>query len=298
MQMPFVLIVEDERDIAGYHTELALNGQAALERLATGQPDIVLLDLSLPRTSGGTVLRTMKNDPRLKHVPVIVITGHSAMSDTLPVEPELVMHKPVSPEQLIALVDRVRPKVNREMTTPLKRAPWDEASGTYTRSFFERRLEAAVRSMQENGQTLFAVLGVRPGCYDSLRARQGEAGADQFLREFAMTIKSCIRPTDTLSRFDGERFFILVEQAPRLDIPSMIASRLEQKLQAYGAGNGAGPLPYSIGVLLCDAQYKSAGAIVRDADAALKRATSAGAETCMVFDRKALRGDATASTDN
>ena len=68
MEKPFVLIVEDERDIAalfrhvmdlaGYHTEIASNGQLAMERLATCVPDIVLLDLSLPGISGVNILHS------------------------------------------------------------------------------------------------------------------------------------------------------------------------------------------------------------------------------------------------
>ena len=203
------------------------------------------------------------------------------------------MLKPVSPEQLIALVDRVRPKVNREMTTPLRNAPWDDASGTYTRTFFIHRLEAAVRSMQESGQTLFAVLGISPGRYEALLSEHGEGPANQFLREFAIAIKGCIRPTDTFSRFDHEHFFILVEQAPGLHIPTLIAARLEARLQTFGSANGAGPLPYSIGVLLCDSRYKNAGEIEGDANAALKLAVAAGARSCMVFDRDSLRKDTT-----
>src|SRR5512136_270791 len=109
MEKPFVLIVEDERDIAalfrhvmdlaGYRTEVASNGKLALERLATCEPAVVLLDLSLPGISGVNVLQRMRVDERLKHVPVVVVTAYAELADSMAVEPDLVMLKPVSAVQ-------------------------------------------------------------------------------------------------------------------------------------------------------------------------------------------------------
>ena len=80
MEKPFALIVEDDRDIvalfrhvmdlAGYHTEILLNGKAAADYMAHSRPDIVLLDLGLPGMSGADILVTMHADERLKDVPV------------------------------------------------------------------------------------------------------------------------------------------------------------------------------------------------------------------------------------
>ena len=80
MDKPFALLIEDDRDIAalfrhvldmaGYHTEIALNGLEAMEMLSSGTPDIVLLDLQLPGVSGVDILKKMRADERLKTVPV------------------------------------------------------------------------------------------------------------------------------------------------------------------------------------------------------------------------------------
>ena len=84
---PSALIVEDDRDIvalfrhvldlAGYRTEIALHGKAAVEYLAQSTPDIVLLDLNLPGVSGSEILVMMDADERLKSIPVVVITAHA-----------------------------------------------------------------------------------------------------------------------------------------------------------------------------------------------------------------------------
>ena len=59
----------------GYHMECALDGQVALDILSERAPDLVLLDLMLPRVSGADVLKFMQADPRLTTVPVIIFSN-------------------------------------------------------------------------------------------------------------------------------------------------------------------------------------------------------------------------------
>ena len=118
MNKPIALIVEDDRDIvalfrhvldiAGYQTEIVLDGKDAMERLATMRPHIVLLDLQLPRVSGLEIMEYMRSDERLKRVPVVVITAYAPLSESLPVEPDLLLLKPVDIAQLSNLVQRLQ----------------------------------------------------------------------------------------------------------------------------------------------------------------------------------------------
>jgi diguanylate cyclase (GGDEF)-like protein len=302
MSKPFVLIVEDERDIAalfrhlmdmaGYRTEIAANGTLALERLSNVHPDIVLLDLSLPRTTGDIVLQQMRADERLRDVPVIVITAHYELARELAVEPDLLMLKPVSSQQLIALVDRLRRDRLHIEAAPLDGVPLDAVTGLYNRSFFLYRLDSALRSMQENGQALFAVLSITPDRYEDILREQGEQAADDFLRSLAASLKACVRPTDTIARFEADRFFILIEQAPGLRIPDMIAARIQNRIDFGPAAVMAGGAPCNIGILLCDKRYEDAGAILRDGSIACKRAVDAGHGACLTFDHDSVRGAA------
>jgi CheY-like chemotaxis protein len=137
MEKPFALIIEDDRDIAalfrhvldiaGYHTEIEMHGKEAMKHLDSVRPDIVLLDLHLPGVSGVQILEQMRADERLKSVPVVVVTAYSRDADSLPLEPDLVLLKPVNLEQLSNLVQRLR-------TTPgsLREPPWDEPTHLYS----------------------------------------------------------------------------------------------------------------------------------------------------------------------
>jgi diguanylate cyclase (GGDEF)-like protein len=302
METPFVLIVEDERDIAalfrhvmdlaGYRTEIAANGRVALERLATCRPDVVLLDLSLPGISGVNVLQRMRVDERLMGVPVVVVTAYSELAETLAVEPDLVMMKPVSAVQLTDLVQRLARDSRGIKTAPLEIDPWDEVTGLYNRAFFLHRLDSSLRGLKEKGQTLFAVLTLSPDRYELINHESGLRHANDFAHALGQLIQTCVRPTDTIARFDADRFLILIEQAPGLAIPDMIAGRIQQRLRTGSPEGSSGLFLSSIGVLLCDGRYNDVNEIVRDATAAYSRARAAGPGSCLTFDHDSVQAGA------
>jgi DNA-binding response OmpR family regulator len=83
-----VLIVEDEMSMqralksrlegAGYDVRTAADGEKAMATMAEKLPDLVLLDLIMPKIDGITVLRQMKADEGLKNVPVVILTNLSS----------------------------------------------------------------------------------------------------------------------------------------------------------------------------------------------------------------------------
>jgi two-component system cell cycle response regulator DivK len=88
--MKTILIVEDielNRELLAqlledeYGLAFAADGIAALERAAQARPDLILMDLSLPRMDGWEATRRLKADRELAHIPVIVLTAHAMRGD-------------------------------------------------------------------------------------------------------------------------------------------------------------------------------------------------------------------------
>jgi CheY-like chemotaxis protein len=88
--MKKVLIVEDveiNTDLLiqlledDYQLVTAADGAAGLEAARRERPDIILLDLSLPVIDGWEVTRRLKDDPALRHIPVIALTAHAMSGD-------------------------------------------------------------------------------------------------------------------------------------------------------------------------------------------------------------------------
>jgi len=113
-----VLIAEDEPHIVeslsfvlereGFAVRAALDGEAALRELRASAPDLLILDLMLPRMNGFELLKVAKADPALKSIPVIVLTAKGQAQDRRMVDEigaEGFMTKPFSNREI---VERVR----------------------------------------------------------------------------------------------------------------------------------------------------------------------------------------------
>ena len=82
-----ILIVDDELDMItfiseiledhGYTSISAKDGVEGLEALRRENPDLVLLDLMMPKKSGITMFQELRKDPNLSHIPVVIVTGIS-----------------------------------------------------------------------------------------------------------------------------------------------------------------------------------------------------------------------------
>jgi diguanylate cyclase (GGDEF)-like protein len=286
---PFALIIDDERDIAalfrhvldmaGFQTEIAFHGQDAVERLSNSQPDIVLLDLNLPGVSGSEILEMIRKDNRLDHTKVIVITGHAHIAGGLSVQPDLVLLKPVSIDQLTSLVDRIILSEKSPKAIPLRQKPLDNRTGLYNQSFFLNRLESSLRQSREIDSYLFTVLLFN---LERIKKTGNHASSYQWesvLHEMSGWLRRILRPTDTIARFDPDTFYILIENVPNGEIAVRIANRIQEILNQNvpDIGNKI-KLPIRIGILLCDSGYENVDIVLSDARYALSLANAQGEE--------------------
>ena len=80
-----ILLVEDDPMVVkmyqrklnfeGFDLDLAYNGEEGLESLAKSRPDIILLDVMMPKMNGFEMLKIVKADPALKDIPVVILTN-------------------------------------------------------------------------------------------------------------------------------------------------------------------------------------------------------------------------------
>ena len=112
-ESPNILVVEDDEDarealvallqMKGYHAVPAGNGREALDYLDQGPaPDLIILDLWMPVMDGWQFRSEQTRNPRLAHIPVIVVT---ALSDRADVDANEIIIKPVDVERLLTTVD-------------------------------------------------------------------------------------------------------------------------------------------------------------------------------------------------
>ncbi len=98
---------------AGYETLEASNGEEAMEQVLKNHPDLITLDITMPEMTGVKTYRTLKEDARLKAIPVIIVTGVAhefkqfISTRTQVPPPEGYLEKPVKPEELLTEVKRL-----------------------------------------------------------------------------------------------------------------------------------------------------------------------------------------------
>lgn len=118
MNLPLAFIIEDDPVIseifsravqdAGFRTIAILDGAVAAERLGQEVPDIVLLDLHLPNVSGKDILKAIRNDKRLTHTRVIIVSADAFQSEYLGEQADLVLIKPIGFVQLREMAARLK----------------------------------------------------------------------------------------------------------------------------------------------------------------------------------------------
>ena len=124
-----ILVVDDERDVCAYLSRLlqehgytvtcATDGEAAERSVKKQAPDLITLDLSMPKMSGVRFYRDIKADPALKRIPVIFVTavsgpgGNAADAERfystrrqVP-PPDGFIAKPIDPEETLGLVQKL-----------------------------------------------------------------------------------------------------------------------------------------------------------------------------------------------
>lgn len=124
-----ILVVDDDPDVRMFnvtvveesgHTPIeAANGEEGLNLLRKHKPDLVLLDVLMPKQSGIRLYRELKTDKALKNIPVVILSGIAKRTflrsqkaltefggEAVP-EPEVYLEKPVEPEELADTIKNI-----------------------------------------------------------------------------------------------------------------------------------------------------------------------------------------------
>ena len=118
--MPRILLVEDQemnRDMLsrrltkrGYDIDIAVDGAEGIEKARSGNPDLILMDMSLPVIDGWEATRTLKADAATSSIPVIALTAHAMSTDrekALAAGCDGYETKPVELPRLIEAIEKV-----------------------------------------------------------------------------------------------------------------------------------------------------------------------------------------------
>jgi diguanylate cyclase (GGDEF)-like protein len=201
----------------GYTVKEAADGEQALDGARDFLPDVILLDIDMPRLNGFEVLGHLKEDESLREVPVVFITGRTTADDVvkgLDLGAHDYLRKPFEAAELAARVhaamrikhlqDDLR-KVNTELS---RQAMTDGLTGLANRRALDDALERACSRSARHATNLCLML-VDVDHFKRINDDHGHQAGDEALVSLGDRLRERLRTEDLLGRWGGEEFMII-----------------------------------------------------------------------------------------
>ena len=244
-----ILVVDDDehtrfllRDLCesmGFRVTQAEDGQAAVERIGDSTPDLVLLDLMMPRRDGFSVLRWLREEQGRQDLPVIILTAMGEMDGKIRGMELGADDYITKPFKLVELQTRinsalmVREYRRRLMAAEEELAQFralDPVTGAGTYSQLKASLDSELARSRRYGRPVACLLFGFDD-YQSLRYQLGRDACDGYLAAIVRDLRTCLRGADRLFRVDTDQFVALL---PETDLKGarVVAGRLVDSIRA------------------------------------------------------------------
>jgi two-component system cell cycle response regulator len=306
-----ILIVDDHEDNVellkarleswGYGTESAGDGEEALQKVESAPPDLILLDVMMPKIDGIEVARRVKSNENLPFIPIIMQTALDATENKvegLEAGADDYITKPIDFAELRARltsmlrIKRLQEELEereRQLLEANERLRHMSQTDALTGLDNRRNLEERIEEMFEHAKRLnepFSCVMCDLDRFKSVNDTYGHQAGDAVLKQFAKILRNEVREIDRAGRFGGEEFMLLLPGTV-LDAAVTFAERVRKQIEAHtftfdgttiqrtaSIGVSAWPHP----------RIKDCDALVRAADGALYVAKETGRNRVVRFD--------------
>ncbi|MFK7766054.1 MAG: putative bifunctional diguanylate cyclase/phosphodiesterase [Mariniblastus sp.] len=253
----------------------------AIDIVNSQQIDVVLLDLHLIETDG---LETLKQFIKQStDIAVVVLTGstddHVAMQAIEAGAQDFIRKSDIGNPWLHRCLENAMKR--HELQQELKKLSFrDSLTCLPNRVAFENRLESSFDQYDDSSESNFTVVFIDLDEFKLINDCYGHTEGDRVLVEFANRVKSCVRSTDTVARFGGDEFVVLLNSISSDSDISKFISRLNSVLEKPLTVDGHDVfLSASVGYVSSCGRYSEFKHMLRDADTAMYEAKKAGKRT-------------------
>lgn len=279
-----VLVVEDSKTAAamiqrtlsegGMQATVIHDPGAVLDSLAQHNPDLVLMDMHMPRCNGVEVTRVLRQHPEFLSTPVVYLSGDADVAlqvDALRLGGDHFLTKPFNPVMLNAVI---KSKIERYRALR-KHMVCDSLTGLLNHTTCKQRIDGLVLSgLREEQQ--FCVAMVDIDHFKRVNDTWGHPAGDQVIRSMAWLLKQRLRGTDVVGRYGGEEFVVMLPGSALAEARQLLdAIRQDFGCIVHEAAGQRFQCSFSAGVAQW-ANGESADAVLNRADALLYQAKTAG----------------------
>jgi diguanylate cyclase (GGDEF)-like protein len=165
-------------------------------------------------------------------------------------------------------------------------AEHDILTGLHNRAAFQRRTAAAIASAKKRG-TIAAIMCIDLDHFKNVNDTLGHTAGDEFLKAVSKRLRECFHDTDTVARFGGDEFGVVIVDAKSPEAVSTIASRILDLIGQPVDFNGQQIVSsISIGIALAPLDGDTEEKLIKNADLALYRAKFDGRGTFRFFEQQ------------
>jgi diguanylate cyclase (GGDEF)-like protein len=220
---PVVLLIDDSQFVhrlldARLRSESILlksadDGKQGLEIAQETMPSLILLDLDMPVMDGFETLRELKEDPKTRDIPVIVLSGMNSSQDKVAAFDLGAIDFITKPFELTELRARVRSslRMSELLRMLAQKAQIDGLTGLFNRPYFDEKLHSEFNRTIRHGQAL-SIAMIDIDHFKSINDTYGHPAGDAVISGVANLIARETRSIDIACRYGGEEFSIIMPE--------------------------------------------------------------------------------------